>query len=165
MDSICAIIDAQGFYCKNEFFPRELAIAPVHGETQSWESNPPMKYLELSPQDQKVNDFIMKYTGLPYDCFTEHFPIDKMKFLIAMIYNKYFTEDKPNFGIKNYQFGGYLATMGLPYVEIKCPSIYTLGKIYGYQTCERHILKDDGMCAIAKVNILKNWVLDHKKYK
>ena len=165
MDSICAVIDAQGFYVNNEFFPRELAYARMDmSPIDSYESIPIVKFQDLSVNDKKLNKFIMKYTGLPYDCQSSHIPSDKMKHLIAILYNKCYTEDKPIFGIRNHQFGRYLATIGLPYLEIDCPSVYTLMKLYEGKTCDRHILKEDGMCAVHKVDVLRNWIIDNLKY-
>ena len=158
MESICAVIDAQGFYINNEFMPRELAVAAMDGtEIQTWESCIPFRFEDLSESDQKLNDFVMKYTGLRWEC--RGFPIDKIKLLIAMTYHKLSSEEKPNFGVKNHQFAAYLASIGIPYIEIKCPSTYTLTKLYGGEPCIRHLIP--GMCSVMKVDILRKWLFDY----
>jgi hypothetical protein len=167
MDTVFAVIDAQAFYINKEFMPRELAIAPIERDIiQSWEVRMPVKYNSLAEEDKKVNDFIMEYTGLPFDLEvtdeSSHLAIDKVKLMLVLLHNKYSCDCKPNFGIRNYQLGHYLASIGLPFVEIQCNSIYTLGKLYKRKFCERHVFKSDGMCAVNKVNILKNWILDNK---
>lgn len=76
-----------------------------------------------------------------------------------MIYSKLSTDDKPNFGIRNKQFARYLTTIGLPYIEIDCPPIHALKKLYPIETiCERHT--SQGVCSVFKAELLRKWILD-----
>jgi hypothetical protein len=165
MYSICAVLDVQAFQIKGEFFPREVAIAPIERNiVQSWEIRMPIRFKDLDEKDKELNEFIMNYTGLSFDLEvtdgSKHLGVDKVKLLLAMLHNKYSCECKPNFGIKNHQLGHYLASIGIPFVEIDSPATNILQILYPKKYCGRHELKEDGMCAVNKVYVLKKWLLD-----
>jgi hypothetical protein len=158
MDSIFGVIDAQGFFVKDEFYPRELAFGELDDSfIFSCEFDPPMKFEYLSPKEKERNLFIMKYTGLPYEC--NGYQEDKVKLILGLLREKYWTEDKPNFGIKNNQLATLLKSIGFSFVVINCPPIYTLNP--AKSECDRHTLNKDGACAVKKVEVLRKWIKNY----
>jgi hypothetical protein len=164
MESICAIVDVQGFVVENEFIPRELAYCELDGPVKSHDIGTNINFRNMSVKDKITNRYIMNYTtGLtiraPDDCI----PKDKLKIFLAMMYGKYSTIGKVHFGIKNPQLGELLDSIGVPWIEIKSPCTHNLAKYYKKETnCKRHVLNEDGKCSVAKVDLLKNWLIDSK---
>ena len=167
MNSICAIIDAQGFVVDDEFHVRELAIAPIKPEViQSWDVDMPFEYHELSVDDCITAMHISRFhTGLPFKPLSLSIPSEKLDVFLYILYEKCKKDDMLFFGIKNNQFGVYLDKIGIPYVKIKSPCIHKLKSLYSLENqCKRHFFKENGVCAEQKVDLLRQWFIDSKLF-
>ena len=163
MDSVCAIVDAQGFVKDGEFIPRELAISDYSIDgLRCWDVETCLSFNELSDKDRKTNRYLRAYSGLTIEPFEVNFvPRDKLSIFLVQLYEKHRSEARPNFGIKNFQFGELLDKLNIPYKEIEGPSVNKLKNYYKNITqCHRHIYNTDGVCAAAKVEILKTYLKD-----
>lgn len=167
MESICAIVDVQGFVVEKEFIPRELAYSDLTGPVKSYDIGTDINFRDLSVNDKITNRYIMDYTtGLTIRAPDGCIPKDKFKIFLAMMYGKYSTVAKVNFGIKNPQLGQLLDSIGIPWTEIKSPCVHTLGKYYKKETdCTRHILNEGGKCSVGKVELLQKWIIDSEYLK
>ena len=128
MDSVCAILDCQGFQFKDRFVPREIAIVSDK-ISQCQELNPHMNWRELSEEDQAVVLHSTKFKhGLHYCPFNpvEHcFLYDSTEVgkIIEAWYALISTDEKPAFAYKNQQLKKIIEDLGIPSIDLESPSL------------------------------------------
>jgi hypothetical protein len=169
MESICALIDAQGYFIDGKFHISELAISPTgHSCVQTWSVCLPKDFEEMSKKDKITNEYIRRnITGLPYKPDNEeHISHTKIKAFIYMLWSKYRSGSERNkFGIKNPNLAKLLTELEIPYIEIEMPSIKDLQKYYTFHyECDRHTDCSQPRCAVQKVALMKIWLSDKQVF-
>ena len=170
MENLCAIIDAQGFFFDGEFVIRELAIGRLSDNyVRSWDVETPVKEETMIIKDRITNSFVRQHhNGLDYNPPSNEKPIvfNKIKPFIAFLYRHCRSLGYEKFGIKNHQLGNILDDLRIPYVKLDTPTYPTLMRYYQKTVfCDRHIYKPDGVCAVQKVEHMKNYLIDKNNFE
>jgi hypothetical protein len=168
MENICAVVDAQGFFISNKFYPREVAIV---SDSISFcqEFNPKLKW-DLLDNDQHI---LAKYCYDHIHGFKLNVKESKKSIIqdsenyikhLSKFYKIIATESKQFYGIKNDLYDD-LIIAGIPVINLSdkqydFPSIYTLEGKYNnsYWMCAYHDNVHDGLrCSLRKCyNIWKH---------
>ena len=160
MDKICAVVDAQGFYIRNQFLAREVAfVSDTLSHCQ--EFNPNIKWGELNLKESKtvrvtrarvhgfsLNAYRNKLNIVPESSLMIHY-IQQFHKLLA-------SEEKPYFGVKNIKLKEVLENAGIPVCdlglpEFGMPSVTKIEKMYNSDwICAYHTEADAQRCALRK---------------
>ncbi len=144
MNSICAIMGAQGFVKDGLFYPKELSIMS-HSLRMSLIVDSGLNYTGMNLKDRKANKYISKNLlgisiknhssdknhNLSYDALEQ----------IRNLYLMVLQGDKEHLGIKNQQLAQVLDMIDIPFIDLNqynCPSIKELSKRYKRKTCNSH---------------------------
>ena len=150
MDKVCAVVDAQGFILRGEFYAREAAVAS-EGWTNCQEFNPGFKWTDLNRKEIGTVKFCMrKIHGLylhPYPN-NKYSPVpnsNQVGNYFKSYYNLIATKEKPLFAVKNERVKNILAHNEIPFLDLnevqyQFPSINTLERMYSnLKTCAYHL--------------------------
>ena len=175
-NEVCAIIDSQGFFVKNTFFPREISIV-----------NDDYKLcFEVIPdidKDFKVKNFKNfsyqqhQLHGIPIESVLSEktkkvIHIDQLRQLIEEIYFRVRTEEKKLVGVKNLQLAILLKEFQIPYFNLEtqevggeiCPTLRDFEKFKISSFCSLHATlrrkfnQDIHRCALRKANAIWDWL-------
>ena len=176
---ICAIIDAQGFFIRKTFYPREISI--VNNEYQIC--------FEILPEinvDTKVDNFkqfsIQQHQlhGIPVQQLLEEktkrvFCCSQLRQIVEEIYFRVRTENKKLLGVKNQQVATLLKEYQIPFFNFEteevggevCPTLSTFDKFSTSIFCPLHAVLKRKLneqyhrCALRKASMIWDW-LDRK---
>ncbi len=168
MNSICAIMDAQGFVKEGVFYPRELSIIS-HELRMSLIVDSGLSYTGMNLKDRKTNKYISNnLLGLSMKNFSpnrgHNLSYDSSE-QIRNLYLMVLQGDKEHLGIKNQQLAQVLDMLDIPYIDLNqynCPSVKELSKSYKTKPCNFHSRqvpdRDRLRCAEKKCNLLWKWM-------
>jgi hypothetical protein len=140
MNSICAIIDAQGFVKDRVFYPRELSVLS-HELRMSLIVDSSLNYTGMNSKDRKTNKYISNnLLGLSMKSCpsknAQNLSYDSSE-QIRNLYLIVLQGDKEHLGIKNQQLAQVLDMIDIPYIDLNqynCPSVKEFSKRYKRKT-------------------------------
>jgi hypothetical protein len=170
MDKICAVVDAQGFYVKGQFYVRECAIVCDIIEICD-EFDPEIVLSDLNDDEIKNVEYCTRYLhGLPLIPTILSIPksstIDEY---LKSLHKLLAKEDKFYFGVKNNQFKEILAKSGIPYLDLntlEIPSIEELEKLNSLRkswVCKKHFIRNNRQYRCAYLKCLLLWKYINQK--
>ncbi len=170
MESICAIMDAQGFVQDGLFYPREISIiSPAVKMSLIVDSG--LNYSEMNVKDRVTNRYISNnLLGMAMRSSTpnsshnlSHDALEQ----IGIMYNMVKKEDEKYIGIRNDHLAQVLDMIGIPFIDLKglnCPSYKALSKRYKKHLCNFHYRqvpdRSKLRCAEKKCQLLWQWRTD-----
>ena len=165
MEQLCAIIDAQCFVKDNKCYPRVIAVTfPYADKVLAWDCETGVEMEKLHSKDHITNSYIRHYTGLPIEAPEGAIDKNKVNVVLGLLYEQCKFGDKIYFGVKNPQFYKILSDLRIPTIELDCPSTSILSRYYRKKRCDRHTENREGMCAIRKVELIREYLNDKKMY-
>ena len=175
-NEICAIIDSQGFFVKNTFFPREISIV-------NDEYNICFEVIPDIETDFKLKNFkVFSYQqhqlhGIPIESVLSEkskkiIHIKNLRQLIEGIYFRVRTEEKKLFGVKNLQLAQLLKEYQIPYFNLEqqevggelCPTLKEFEKFKISCHCSLHaklrrkFKEEIHRCAFRKAQAIWDWL-------
>jgi hypothetical protein len=175
MDKICAVVDAQGFYIKNQFFPREVAFTS-ESLSHCQEFNPNINWFSITQNEKHLIKHLRdKIHGFTLNTFKSKEPIIPLSEsyieYLKSFYNIFATEEKPYFGVKNLHVKDDLIKAGIPVIdlsnpELEFPNITSIERYYNNNTwiCAYHTEDTQGYkkfrCALRKCHNLWMYLND-----
>ncbi len=170
MESICAIMDAQGFVQDGLFYPREISIiSPTLKISLIVDSG--LNYAEMNVKDRITNKYIINnLLGMSMRSHTKvkshnlsHDALEQ----ISNVYNMVKNEDEKYSGIRNDHLAQVLDMIGIPFIDLKglnCPSYKALSNRYKKTPCKFHYRqvpdRSKLRCAEKKCQLLWQWRTD-----
>jgi hypothetical protein len=144
MESICAIMDAQGFIQDDLFYPKEISIIS-HTVKMTILVEPELNYSEMNVKDRVTNMYIsnnilgMSMRGNKENKSHNLSP-DALE-QIGNLYDMVMKEDEKYLGIRNDQLALILKIIDIPFIDLKgynCPSYKVLARQYRGIPCNFH---------------------------
>lgn len=185
-NTLCAIVDCQGYVKGGKFVPKEFAISfhndlqlevwctmndgPVpmpwtsktifNGNCLRFDIDTKLNEFSMSASDRQANRYIQnKLTGLDYGPKTErHITLEQLPLLVKRLYNVCKKRETDVFGVNNNQFEEMLTTWEIPYTKLQVPPIDVLDRKFdGKWACDLHSWPT-AKCALRKVIYIKKWL-------
>ena len=171
LERICLIVDMEGFFLP-KFYARELGYANYLGGSGARHYKMPMKYVELTPTQQRQANFVThRIHGMPFNAthFEDARHQEQLSQDVTDLYQLYVSEEKPVIAYK----GGHIEKDLLeelelaPFVNLEdfgCPKVEELmhaGISQEVWDCGNHHGMGTAHCAMAECQILREWV-DYK---
>jgi hypothetical protein len=139
MEKICAFVDAQGYFLRNKFFPREVAFIN-ESISHCQEFNPDIQWFTLTEKEAKtIRHMRTNIHGLSLNAFKNKrdiIPIsdDYIPFLKKW-YSILATNERSYFAVKNKVLFAELKNAQIPVIdlddpEINMPSVNHIEKLY-----------------------------------
>lgn len=146
MDKVCFVVDAQGFFVENKFFPRELGVAgddlPIY-----FTFDLPLK--KLNDIDQKTVYFCEKMVhGIPWFSKPkkpDSLPVDVFDKILIHLYRKYRKNKTDMVGVRNGHLKEILEKLKIPIYDMEQETV-TFDHI---TSCDLH--QFEKRCCINKV--------------
>ena len=149
MNQICAIVDAQGFVIRGQFYARECAIV-AEGYMNCQEFRPNINWYELSRQERNTIHFCTnKIHGLRFNASIsgKNSPIpssDEIVNYLKMHYMRLATKERSHFAVKNKLLKDILISANIPVIDLddgiyNLPPVGVLERKYNVQwVCGYH---------------------------
>jgi hypothetical protein len=158
--AIVGVIDAQGYYLKNRFYPVELAVV---GDGFSFNYRLSAKLYNLSERDAKQCNFVKnKIHGISLNSNSEYlYTSDDVDTLISRIYLNLKNHFKQVvLGCKNDHLKTIIDKLGVDYVNLaNVPSLKELDKLYCHTPwfCSNHS-NQNLRCSLRKCVYMWKWI-------
>ena len=178
LETICGIIDTQGFIKDGNFVARELSIT-MDGRSYKFDLLTGLNSFEMTEKDKKTNHIVRKYVGLDYErtigneqLKSKMMRSEDLLYHLKDIHSVLSSKEKPNFGVKQRFLKDLLVHAGIPFVNLdderlNCPSLGELMKRFSnVKICHTHGHSRIGTnfgngpfrCSLQKTKIIKYWV-------
>ena len=176
LQTICAIIDTQGFIKDGNFVARELAIS-LEGRSYKFDLLTGLNSFEMTEKDKKTNEIVRKYIGMDYERTIGNenqtmLKSENLLYSLKDLHSVISTKEKPNFGVKQHFLKDLMLHAGITFVNLdderlNCPSLGELLKRFSnVKICHTHGHSRIGTnfgngpfrCSLQKVKIIKYWV-------
>jgi len=171
LKEVCGVMDAQGFFKSNVFYPREIAI-----KSESFNANilcdTGLKMFEMSAKDRKTNSYLVQNMvgmAMNSNCVKHNLKNDARE-QIKLFYNCIKTDKRQYVAIRHEHLGVLLDELEIPYIDLQhllCPSTRKLLEKYNTRVCQFHKIavpdKTKLRCAEQKCYALLRWISDFKK--
>lgn len=160
MEHISCYVDTQGFYYKQKFYPREIAICSKFG-THCFTIDHGIKYDSLSWYERRsVSHCTKNHHGLPFEAKTG-LPLKLVPKVLKHMFEAACDSDHFLAGVKSKEAESMLKELEIPRMNLQRYGACWKQFDGNYNPCNLHI--NPGRCSLNAVICMKKWVQRYLK--
>lgn len=159
MDYICGYFDAQGFYSKDQFYPREIALLSK-SVCVGLNINHGLRLNEQTLADVARAEYNTRFIhGLSFKGKNAGMSISAMRVTILEFYETYRDADRFLIACKNKEAEAILRSLKIPRINLETYGAnWNSSEFTNFRACHLHEAGKDRKCSLVAVNGLKEWV-------
>lgn len=169
MDSICAVLDVQGFMINKRFHPVEVCVVSEFDMTNMrLDAGIPWKKLSFKNRCEAIW-VSNNHHGIPYNAPTMAYTSNEAKNVVRAFYEMASTKTKSLIACKSQLAYQFIKECGLPGINLTCKGATwknLSSKLKGRVPCQYHVFPAEGKdlkCSMVASLVLWNWIEEEKK--